>query len=169
VHVHNPGVRVQGATLEAVLDGKQGADAVPAIRRRFERSAFLSVSLDDLPQGHRAVTLSGRRDSFGLPLNRVAYRGETEYAERTFRHLLTDLPRRLAPLGVRSVRAVGSTGGSHMLGTCAMGRVVDADLAVRGAKGLYVVGGAVFPAYSAAWPTLTIAALAIRLGEHLSA
>jgi choline dehydrogenase-like flavoprotein len=50
-----------------------------------------------------------------------------------------------------------------------MGLVVDDDLRVRDVAGLYAVGGSAFPTYGAAWPTLTIAALAIRLGAMLAA
>ena len=60
----------------------------------------------------------------------------------------------------------------HQLGTCRMGddpefSVVDRDLKVHGVDNLYLVGGGVFPTGGAVWPTLTIAALALRLGNHL--
>jgi len=47
--------------------------------------------------------------------------------------------------------------------------VVDPDLRHHEVAGLYVAGGSAFPSYGAAHPTLTIAALAIRLGRHLAA
>jgi Choline dehydrogenase and related flavoproteins len=46
--------------------------------------------------------------------------------------------------------------------------VVDMNLRIHGLKNIYVVGSAVFPTGGAAQPTLTIAALAIRLTDHLS-
>ena len=47
--------------------------------------------------------------------------------------------------------------------------MVDADLRHLDVENLWVAGGSCFPAYSAAHPTLTIAALAIRLSDHLTA
>ncbi len=45
--------------------------------------------------------------------------------------------------------------------------VVDPDSRVHGIDNLYVAGGSVFPTAGFANPTLTIVALALRLGEHL--
>lgn len=62
---------------------------------------------------------------------------------------------------------------AHHAGTCRAAAepsngVVDADLRVHGVENLFVCGSAVFPSIGAAQPTLTIAALAHRLGGHLS-
>ena len=46
--------------------------------------------------------------------------------------------------------------------------VVDRDLRHLDFENLWVSGGSAFTAYSAMHPTLTIAALAIRLSEHLA-
>ena len=45
--------------------------------------------------------------------------------------------------------------------------VVNADLRIHGMENVYISGSAVFPAGGCANPTLTIAALAHRLGAHL--
>jgi choline dehydrogenase-like flavoprotein len=47
--------------------------------------------------------------------------------------------------------------------------VVDRDLRHHQVENLFVAGGSAFPTYSPAHPTLTISALAIRLGDHLAA
>ena len=47
--------------------------------------------------------------------------------------------------------------------------VVDADLRHHELSNLRIVGGSAFPTYSAHHPTLTICALAIRLGRALGA
>ena len=65
-------------------------------------------------------------------------------------------------------------GAGHIAGTCRMGAkddkqaVVDPDLKVQGVDNLYVIGSAVFPTLGTANPTLTIAALALRLADHLA-
>jgi len=65
-------------------------------------------------------------------------------------------------------------GAGHIAGTCRMGTeadratsVVDRDLKAWGIDNLYIVGSAVFPTLGTANPTLTIAALALRLADHL--
>jgi choline dehydrogenase-like flavoprotein len=63
-------------------------------------------------------------------------------------------------------------GGKHHMGTTRMHAspdrgVVDADGRVHGVPNLFVAGSSVFPTAGFANPTLTIVALASRLGEHL--
>jgi len=61
---------------------------------------------------------------------------------------------------------------SHEVGTMRLGdgaatAVVDHDLQVFGCPGLYVCDNSVFPTSPAANPSLTLAALAVRLADHL--
>lgn len=65
-------------------------------------------------------------------------------------------------------------GVAHEVGTLRMGddpatSVVDTDLKFHGYENLYACDLSVFPSSPAANPTLTLAALAIRLAEHLKA
>ena len=46
--------------------------------------------------------------------------------------------------------------------------VVDRECRVHGIHNLYLAGSSVFPASGYANPTLTIVALALRLGDHLA-
>jgi choline dehydrogenase-like flavoprotein len=60
----------------------------------------------------------------------------------------------------------------HHIGTCRMATdpragVVDGNLKVHGTDNLFVVGSAPFVTSSAAPPTLSIVALALRLADHL--
>jgi choline dehydrogenase-like flavoprotein len=64
--------------------------------------------------------------------------------------------------------------GFHLMGTCRMGRdprtsVVTADLRVHGVENVYLSGASVFVTSGTANPTLTIAALTLRLADHLLA
>ena len=61
----------------------------------------------------------------------------------------------------------------HHIGTTRMAAspsdgVVDSNCRVHGTANLYVAGSSVFPTAGNANPTLTIVALALRLGDHLS-
>jgi choline dehydrogenase-like flavoprotein len=58
-------------------------------------------------------------------------------------------------------------GGTRMSSDPTAG-VVDADCRVHGYANLYVAGSSVFTTSGWANPTLTIAALALRLADHLS-
>jgi choline dehydrogenase-like flavoprotein len=66
------------------------------------------------------------------------------------------------------------TWGGHHMGTTRMHDdpkkgVTDATGRVHGVGNLYVAGSSLFPTSGAANPTLTIIALALRLGDHLAA
>lgn len=63
-------------------------------------------------------------------------------------------------------------GGHHYSGTTPMSRnerrVVDNNLRLIGTDNVYINGGSVIPRCGGSGPTLTIAALGLRLGEHLA-
>jgi choline dehydrogenase-like flavoprotein len=63
-------------------------------------------------------------------------------------------------------------GGSHHMGTTRMSDdpmqgVVDRNCKVHGIDNLFVAGSSVFPTGGFVNPTLTLTALAHRLGDHL--
>jgi choline dehydrogenase-like flavoprotein len=169
----NPGIALAAAVAGAVVRGRGGADVRREAADRWRRTLPVDVLLEDVPRPERRVTLSNRRDSLGLPLSRIAYPAPGPYEEAGFAALRAGLFQRLRPLGVEAVDERPAPAGSHLLGTCRMGRgdgaVVDADLRHLGIENLYVLGGSAFPTYSPAHPTLTIAALAIRAGEQIAA
>jgi len=158
--------------VRGLVDGRRGAALRRSVAQSWEQRLTLTVLPDDLPDGRNAVTLSSRRDRFGIPRNRIRFMGPTRYQRRAIRHLLEDLPHRLAPLGVRSIDFRYTPVGGHSLGSLRMGAdggaVVDSSLRHHRLPNLFVSGGAVFPTVSPAHPTLTIAALAIRLGKQLT-
>jgi choline dehydrogenase-like flavoprotein len=62
---------------------------------------------------------------------------------------------------------------SHALGTARMGcepkaSALDPTCRFRGLENLYVADGSVFPTSAAVNPSLTIAANALRVGEHVA-
>ena len=63
-------------------------------------------------------------------------------------------------------------GGCHHMGTTKMSKtpkegVVDKNCRLHTVNNLYIAGSSVFPTVGYAMPTLTIVALALRLGDHL--
>jgi choline dehydrogenase-like flavoprotein len=127
------------------------------------------------------LTLSDRKDAYGLPriaLDWQVLDRDFEDTERFLAHFQTGAGR----LGLGRVqRARHFEGmerrhlgpGMHHMGTTRMSDspefgVVDPDCRVHGSANLYVAGSSVFPRVGYSNPTLTIVALADRLGQHLA-
>jgi choline dehydrogenase-like flavoprotein len=119
------------------------------------------------------VTLSqSQTDRFGNPIAHLimSYSDEDRrLLDRARGVLLAWLPR----LGARGVHELEVAWSRHHQGACRMGRspaasVVDADLKVHESPNLYVCGSEVFVTGGAMQPSLTIAALALRLADHLT-
>ncbi len=145
--------------------------------RAVEIHTFMELE----PRPENRVVLSDRTDPFGMPLARVHWTvGDLD--RRTVRRLHSALDEDLRRRGFGSVSSplLPAEDGpwpiardaSHHTGTTRMGAdpttsVVDRDCRVHGIENLYVAGSSVFPTSGYANPTLTIVALALRLGDHL--
>jgi glucose dehydrogenase len=173
VSPYNPGGPIGGLVAGALLERGDGELVRADALGHWKRTLPLDMLSEDVPQRARRVTLSPNRDSFGLPLNRTVYSEPSDYERAGIAHVVEQLHRRLAPLGVRRISFQPGPRGGHLLGTCRMGEgddgVVDADLRHLDHENLFVAGGSAFPTYAPVHPTLTIAALALRLGELLTA
>ncbi|MFF9773905.1 GMC oxidoreductase [Streptomyces sp. NPDC013978] len=67
-----------------------------------------------------------------------------------------------------SLKTASLGGVAHEVGTLRVGGVVDSDLRFLDYDNLYACDNSVFPTSPAANPSLTLAALALRLAEHLT-
>ena len=167
----NQGALGSRAIVDALAAGRRGAAVRAEFRERAERLLVFDLVGEDLPAEERRVELSSRRDALGLPRSRVHYGGDSSYLDGARARLYRELEDRLRPLGGKVVEVRRAGEGSHQLGTCFMGDgdgVVDRDLRHHRVENLFVVGGSAFPSYSAHHPTLTICALALRLGRTLA-
>lgn len=140
----------------------------------------LQVHVEQAPDRESRVRLGDELDPLGQPLAQVDWRVGDQDVE-TARVLAEAVREEFARLGAGEVRpaeweqsggARGFSGAYHYMGTTRMsddpaGGVVDRHCAVHGVAGLYCCGGSVFPAGGVANPTLTMAALAIRLADRL--
>ncbi len=182
--------RPRSPAAELTRMGRDGRRlALVAYRRvargRAPRLAPERVTLhsfaEQAPNPDSRVTLASGRDRLGVPLPRVDWRlGELD--RRTAEVTVATVAGEFRRLGLGDVRAepwLGDAGWAerisdqyHQMGTTRLGRdprtsVVDPDCRVHGVHGLYVSGASVFPVAGFTNPTLLIAALAIRLADHL--
>lgn len=149
---------------------------------RFTR-LLLKVQTEQPPTGPSHLTLSDRRDEFGLRMLDVAWVvGEEE--RRTCQAMAEVVAGELQRCGLGRLETFAwldepqrfraeAHDFYHHAGTTRMAAdpqdgVVDTDCRVHGLEGLYVTGGSVFPTSGHAHPTLMIVAMALRLADHLS-
>ncbi len=134
---------------------------------------------EQVPNPDSRVTLGRTRDLHGQPCARLDWQlTEGDFAgilkgqqiiDRELRKygvgcLIRDEYSRLPPPGVR--------GGYHHMGTTRMSDrpdrgVVDSNCKVHGTANLFIAGSSVFTTGGVSNPTFTIAALALRLADHL--
>lgn len=143
------------------------------ISRAVRPTLYMSPTLEMKPVDTNRVTLSpDRRDPFGDPIGRLtlSFSEEDERLMKRSRDLVLSTLRRA---GATEIEEIEQTWSRHHIGACRMGRdpkssVVDPDLRVHGCSNLFLCGSEVFTTGAAVQPVLTLAALAHRLGDHLS-
>lgn len=141
----------------------------------------LQAIVEAEPNRDSRVTLSDQRDRLGVPRVKVAWR-LGEQVQRTFDRTFALLAQELQLAGIADVELDAPLEGRpwpaqlegtwHHMGTTRMHDspregVVDRDCKVHGIGNLYVAGSSVFPTVGANFPTITIAALSLRLAGHL--
>ena len=143
----------------------------------------LEFNSEQAPRAGNRITLGSDTDSHGLRRVRIAWRlGDEEIAAA--RRALLVLRDGIDRSGVAALeydeewlderlRSSAPLGGHHIgaarMGSSELCGVVDRNCAVFGLPNLFVASSAVFPTSGHANPTLTIVALAVRLGAHLRA
>lgn len=158
----------------AQSSGLTGDALARHVRAEFGTRLGIRIYGEHLPDPSNAISLDPRvKDYFGNPAPHIAY--------RLSRYDLDGLEaaRRVATM---ILQAAGATGigftfispaahqiGTHRMGTDLRASVVDPNLRAHDVDNLYLVGSGCFVTASAAPPTLTIAALALRAAEHLKA
>jgi choline dehydrogenase-like flavoprotein len=141
-------------------------------QRLLHATLYIGVVIEMKITYSNRVTLSAKKkDPFGDPLPRVhcGYADEDQALLERSRELARNL---YAKVGARNIYEAQITFSRHLQCTCRMGdntktSVVDSNLRVHESPNLYVSGSEVFVTGGAMQPTLTIAALAFRLAEHL--
>jgi choline dehydrogenase-like flavoprotein len=156
----------------------------------MRRGLYVVARAEQAPNPASRLVLSDERDAFGLPRVALDWRF-SEIDKRSLSVMMSALDSELQrlslgraepspwlaeeeiPWEIDPLISNHPIGGYHHMGTTRMAAnpregVVDADCRVHGLGNLYIAGSSVFPTGGWANPTLTILALALRLGDHLS-
>jgi choline dehydrogenase-like flavoprotein len=151
-----------------------GAAASGDLRTRLAREwhsvVYLRFLVETLPLASNTVSIRNI-DSSGqaIPEVRLRYPDFMDACrDRVMDHIRKRLPR-------ADIRHVGNeTGVQHWLGASRMAEsardgCVDGHLRYHDLENLFVLSASTYPSGSSANPTMTLAALALRLGDHLKA
>ena len=162
--------------VEAALAADEfGDDLLDSLRERYGTHVAVGALVEQLPRAANRVRLDpSRTDDRGNPVPDVVWRLD-EHTRRTIEGANEIQREILAELGATVEWTVGpeNTGPAfHHMGTTRMGddpaaSVVDANLRTHDLSNLWIASSSVFPTGGAMNPTLTIAALALRLAEDL--
>jgi len=171
---------VADSLYRTVTGQKTSPFASEAPRSGAVLGAVLDINIEQVPNPMSRVRLSDKRDAMGLRRLVLDWQlSETE--RRTFRQAQAMVALEFGRLGLGRVnpKVLPNRGwpddmqaSRHHMGTTRMSDnpktgVVDANCRVHGIGNLYVTGSSVFPTAGYANPTLTIVALALRLGDEL--
>ena len=164
--------RIADLVTEKAKLGMRGQELRDSVERQFRNQIGINFMLEDIPNPDRRIRISNKRNSIGVPLTEISYPATSAYVHRTIESIDAEIRKMLAPLQPKSfVKGQLSETAGHLLGTCRMGTmdrgVVDSNLRYHHCDNLFLLGGSAFPTFSPANPTLTIAALSIRLGQFL--
>jgi choline dehydrogenase-like flavoprotein len=151
--------------------------------RRGAGHFHFDTILEQEPDPESRVTLDTRLDEFNLPRVKLEWR-VGPFVRRTLERVQTIITDEMRLLGHRSdvqarTHETAAYGEDipyrwvrHHMGTTRMSNdprtgVVDATCQVHGLANLFIAGSSVFPTGGNDMPTLTIVALALKLGRHL--
>lgn len=163
-------VTLAGGLAEA---GLRGAALREAVAHQAARHVELAALTEQLPEPENRILLDAHdKDHYGVPLPRIHYAVDT-YAQAGLTAARAIHDKIFARLDCTEVHHHAEfQGAGHIMGTCRMGgdpasSVVDSELRSHDHDNLHVLGSATFPTAGTANPTLTIAALSLRLAERL--
>ena len=159
-----------GAVAES---GLRGAALKAAVSDQAARHIELASLTEQLPSpANRMVLDPAEKDHYGVPLPRLRY-AIGDYARAGLNAARGVHDRIFERLSATYIHHQDDfEGAGHIIGTCRMGddpasSVVDRALRCHDHDNLHILGSAVFPTCGTANPTLTIAALALRLAESI--
>jgi choline dehydrogenase-like flavoprotein len=160
------------AALHRINDEANWGKLIPQLRNELIHRSCFGGEIETLPDEQNRVILdSGRTDPLGLTLPKIEYR-LSDYSERGLIHWQERVAELIKKIGGTSLATSTQYSSHHPSGTLRMGRnamtsVVDEHCQSHDHANLYISGSSVFPSLGTANPTLTVAALSLRLAEKL--
>jgi len=157
--------------IEKAIDLR--ASAGGSIREHFvrawQRTVVVWFAVESQPLAGHSVSVDRITES-GQAIPRIVHTYPSYFSDCITR-TTTDVKRRVPGADVRHLSTF--SGSYHWLGATRMGSsasdsCVDRNLRYHNLENLYVLSGSTFPGGSSANPTLTLAALTLRLGDHLA-
>lgn len=167
---------VESVATEAIDEGLTGDALRRAVRERAPRRQVITGFHEQLPEPSNRIRPSteGLTDALGLPRPEIHYE-VGEYVARA----VADTKQRVERIAERFGADPGSVTHSseylpnnHITGATIMGHnprdsVVDSDCRAHDHPNLWISSSSTFPSVSSVNVTLTIAALALRMGAHI--
>ncbi len=171
----------------------QGKELVDQLNDLYIRQLRLGFLIEQSPEEENRVTLSTTEtDNLGIPRPHIEY-NLSEYTKEGFVSAKDTASKIFAQIGATEYTKPPAAftdpeqngtffnykgdnyqfyGAGHVVGTTVMGNdkktsVVNEDLQSWDHDNLYIIGSSVFPTITTANPTLTIAAMALRLADKL--
>jgi choline dehydrogenase-like flavoprotein len=137
---------------------------------KYIHQAGLKIVGEIEPREQNRVELAEQRDQYDLPVAKVTF-SFSENDQKLQRHALNFMRQGLEAAGGRDLWDTGGT--AHLLGTCRMGShpstsVTNADGRTWDIPNLWICDGSLFPTSGAVNPSLTIQALACRIGDRIA-
>lgn len=166
-------LNIMGKAVALVNDEKNWGNPVKALHDTAIHSGIIGAEFETLPYENNRIQLDkNKTDPLGLPLPHIDYALD-DYVFQARKTWGAYLQKLISIIGGTPKGDVHfSLFAHHMTGTARMGKdpttsVVDANCKCHDHPNLYLIGNCVFPSIGTANPTLTIAALSIRLAKHL--
>jgi choline dehydrogenase-like flavoprotein len=161
--------------MARAIGGARGwGEPVARGMERYDHIAGMMVVGEDMPRETNRITLhASERDGFGLPIPNVHYDDHpNNVAMRN--HAMDRAAAIYAAMGALDTMRAAPPPATHNLGTNRMSSYREEGVVNRwgqshDVRNLFVADGSQFPTASAANPTLTIVALAIRQAERIAA
>lgn len=162
-----------GVTEQLIAAGHSRPELDRQIRDRAARKVAISSFHEQLPDpANRIVPSEELRDAIGILRPEIHYAID-DYVRDSAKHTHLEYTRIAALLGGTEIaHSDGFAGSSHIMGTCMMGTdakdsVVDGECRSHDHPNLFIAGSSVFASAACVNPTLTIAALALRLADAI--
>jgi choline dehydrogenase-like flavoprotein len=136
---------------------------------KYNHQAGLKIVGEVLPQEKNRVELADETDEYGLRIPRVTFSyGEED--RKLYQHAIRFMSTALAAAGGKDIWSADDT--AHLGGTCRMGTnpkdsVTNADGRCWDIPNLWICDGSLFPTIAGVNPSLTIQALAWRIGDRI--